>query len=258
MASGNIREMMQIRLPQGIDRWRAIGIGFFLIAPAHGLYYSALPMTSTGESTVLNTTGPIWTALLAFLILREVVGPRRWLAIGIGTLGSYFVAVGFSAPNLVQGHTAGNMIYLLGTLLETLAMILAIKVIKASSGPGALAYELIGASISFALMPFIIPERMQLSVAQVTPSAIGAMAYLVLIAGLFCFGVWYRLAEKAPVSLMVVSLGLQAPFGAFLGWWVRGEQITAATAVGTVLILTALCLAATEAKESPVPDSVSA
>jgi len=187
-----------------------------------------------------------------------VVGPRRWLAIGIGTLGSYFVAVGFAAPNMAQGHTAGNMIYLLGTLLETLAMILAIKVIKASSGPGALAFELIGASLSFALLPLIVPDRMHVTVGHVTPPAIGAMAYLVLIAGLFCFGVWYRLAEKAPVSLMVVSLGLQAPFGAFLGWWVRGEQITSATAAGTTLILAALCLAATDAKEPPVPDAVSA
>jgi drug/metabolite transporter (DMT)-like permease len=73
-----------------------------------------------------------------------------------------------------------------------------------------------------------------------------AITYLVLIPGLFCFGTWYRLVEKVPLSLMVITLLLQPPLSALLGWRVLGESLTAEIGVGAALILAALAIGASE------------
>lgn len=249
------REFLRVKLPEGSDRAKAMLIGFCLFAPSHALYYHGLESTATGEAMVLNTSGPLWIGLLAFLILREKVTWARWVAILIGATGSYVVTMGFATPNLQSSHTVGNMFYLAGVIVESLAMILAIKIIRKSSGPGTLAFELIGVALSCLVMPLIVPQ-MALKWAVPDVWTIVSIAYLVLIAGLFCFGTWYRSVEKAPISLMVISLGIQAPLGVLLGHFVRREALTVNVGIGSALILCALVIASRESQTPPQPESM--
>lgn len=258
MSIRGVREGLKIRLPKDKMAWQAVAIGFFLAAPAHALYYVAIPKTNTSETTVLNTTGPLWVALLASVILRESVSGRRWAAILLGAAGAYVVSVGWAPPSMSGGNTAGNLLYLCGTIVESLAMVLAVRVIATSSGPGTLAFQVIGAAASFAVMPLIVPGAMHLHIGAMRPETWVAMGYLIFVAGLFCFGAWYAFAERAPISLMVVSLGLQAPIGVLLGWAVRGEPLSPELVSGSVLLLVALVLAASEAQHPPEPDAMQA
>ncbi len=219
------------------------------------MYYVALRNTSVSETTVLNTTGPLWIAVLAWLILKERVSAQRWTAILIGIIGSFIVAVGFTLPTLSSANTMGNLLYLGGAVTESLAMIFAIRVIRSSSGPGMLAFQLLGSTLSFSIMALALPGVMGVTVTALTPGVIGAMAYLVLVAGLFCFGAWYTFAERAPISLMVISLGLQAPMGVLMGYFFKGEPITSRLILGTALILGALVLAAREGEVPPEPQT---
>lgn len=259
LALPQIRKGLKVRLPKGKHALQAVLIGLFFAGPAHAMYYVALRGATTSETTVLNTTGPLWVAALASLILREHVSARRWGAILIGVVGSYIVAVGFASPNLAEGDTLSKLLYLGGTLTESLAMILAIRVIQASSGPGTLAFQIIGSALSFLILSFALPGELAIRVVgPVDVWTIASMTYLVLVAGLVCFGLWYRFAEEAPISLMVISLGLQAPMGVLLGAGVRGEAITTSLIVGTALILLALVVAAREANQAPEPDAMQA
>ena len=131
-------------------------------------------------------------------------------------------------------------------------MVLAIKLIKRSSGPGTLAYEVIGTALGSLLVPVIAPGLAQHQLGTMNPAAFGSMLYLIFGAGLICFGLWYWIAEKAPVSLMVITIGIQAPAATLLGWYFLNEKIGLAFLVGTLMILGALLLAGE--KEEPVPE----
>ncbi|RYG68133.1 hypothetical protein EON77_15810 [bacterium] len=71
----------------------------------------------------------------------------------------------------------------------------------------------------------------------------GAIAYLVLAAGVVTFSTWYVLTERAPLSLMVLPIGLQPPIAAVLGFFFLNEGITPSAPIGALLILLALALA---------------
>jgi drug/metabolite transporter (DMT)-like permease len=76
---------------------------------------------------------------------------------------------------------------------------------------------------------------------------------MVIGAGILAFGSWYVLAERSPLSLMVVSLALQPPVAALLGYFFLREALTVQTAVGTLFVLVALGLAASEPKDELAP-----
>lgn len=54
-------------------------------------FFYALSITPLAEATALTFTGPIFATALAVLILREVVGPWRWVAILVGFAGTLVI-----------------------------------------------------------------------------------------------------------------------------------------------------------------------
>lgn len=221
-------------------------IGAFLQGPSHFLYTWAIPRSSTTETSILNLSSPLWTALLAWLLLREHVTKRRWLAIAIACSGTYLISIGFQLPSLDSGHALGNLVYLLGTILETLAVILSIPIVRASNGMGTLATQVTGVAIGALILGMFVPAVGPLTVTAMTPGVAGAILYLAFIAGLFCFGGWYVLMEKVPISFMVMSLTLQGPLSTLIGVFGRGERITPAIVAGFIAIAGALVLSGSE------------
>jgi drug/metabolite transporter (DMT)-like permease len=243
LGNGWFRAQTHAKWPEAADRWKAIAIGATMFAPAHLLYYSALNRTTTIEGTVLSASGPIWAGLLAWLILGERVPKLRWLAIVVGCVGAYVVSVGFGLPQWQRSSTVGNALYLTGVVVESLGIVLASQLVRKSSGITVLSYQTLGSVLTFALVP-ILTVDFPLEVRGASLSTIGSMSYLVLLPGLFCFAVWYRMVERVPLSLMVVTLLMQPPFAAWIGWMFLGETLTSSLALGTTLIVSALMIAA--------------
>ncbi len=58
-----------------------------VIFVAQAMYYHALMYMPLADATVLNATGPIFSALMAIFMLNERVGADRWLLILLGFAG---------------------------------------------------------------------------------------------------------------------------------------------------------------------------
>jgi drug/metabolite transporter (DMT)-like permease len=243
------RRVTRAQWPTRADAGRAMLIGLCFFGPSHLIYYAALAQTSSVEGTVLGTTAPVWTALMAFLFLRERVKGRRALAIAVGFVGAWVVSIGFAVPELRAGHTTGNLLYIGGVLAESAAGVLSAAIVRRSSGITTLAFQVLGSVVTLIAAPLIFPGLLPFAVSEVTPAALGAVAYLILAPGLFCFSVWYMLVERTPLSLMVLSILLQPPLSALLAHFVLHEPLTPQIAIGAALILTALVIGATEAKK---------
>jgi drug/metabolite transporter (DMT)-like permease len=59
----------------------------FVIFTAQAMYYHALMYMPLADATVLNATGPVFSALMAIFMLNERVGLDRWLLILLGFAG---------------------------------------------------------------------------------------------------------------------------------------------------------------------------
>lgn len=242
------RKMTRAQWPTRADAGRAMLIGLLFFGPSHLVYYAALTRTSTVEGTVLGTTAPVWTALMAFLVLRERVKGRRALAIGVGFAGAWVVSIGFAVPELQAGHTSGNLLYLVGVLAESAAGVYSAAIVRRSSGITTLAFQVLGAVVTLMLVPLLLPGVFAFSVGT-SLASVGAVAYLIFLPGLFCFSVWYMLVERTPLSLMVLSILLQPPLSALLAHFVLHEPLTPPIVLGGVLILSALVIGATEPRK---------
>lgn len=242
----------RLSMPEGLDALRAFAIGALFMGPAHALYYVAIRGTSSIESTVLTTSSPVWTAMLAVFVLNERVTVQRWAAILMGCVGAYIVSVGFGPPTLQGAHTVANLVYMGGVIAESFGMVLAAKIILRSSGTGTLAWQVAGMAAAAIVLPFVLPSQLPLAASVPSLATVGAISYLVFVAGFLCFGVWYMYVEKAPVSLMVVSLAMQAPVAAIVGWSFLGERITPETWWGFAAIAAALGIGALEKPQAAV------
>jgi O-acetylserine/cysteine efflux transporter len=237
------------------DRTRALLIGACLFAPAHALYYLGLTRgASTVGGTVLNATAPIWVAALAFLLLREKATPRRVAAIAIGFIGAWIVVCGFGLPKF-DGDRLGDLFYLGGVILEATATVIGTAIVRRSSGIGYLSNEVMGMIPTLVLLPVLTGGTMPISVTAFSWPALLAVAYLIFLPGLVCFGVWNATVERVPLSTMVVTIMLQPPLSALLAWALNGETLAPTALVGSALVLAALAVVATERAPTPqTPD----
>jgi len=74
-------------------------------------FFTGLAIVPLAEAVALTFTSPIFATILAVFVFREVVGPRRWIAIGIGFVGVFVVLrPGFQAIDFGQVLVLGSAV----------------------------------------------------------------------------------------------------------------------------------------------------
>lgn len=69
--------------------------------------FGATILLPLAEATVLGFTTPLFAVVLAALVMREHIGPYRWLAVALGFLGVLVIAQPGGAPISTLGTTLG-------------------------------------------------------------------------------------------------------------------------------------------------------
>ncbi len=190
----------------------------------------ALRLTTTANVLVVCSLGPLFTAMLAFLVLREPIPGRTWLAIVAAVIGmSAMFASGVAAPD--RGHLAGMALAL---TIPVAAAINVVTLRKAGARVDLMPAVLLGGVLSvLATLPWALPV-------SAGPRDLAFLAVLgMLQMGLPC------------MLLVLVSRTLSAPEIALLGllevvlgplwvWLAAGEAPAAATLAGGAIVLAAL------------------
>lgn len=73
--------------------WRGVAIGVVSFA-GYGLVLWAQTFAPIAQVTALRETSVVWGALIAFFLLRERLGPRRWFGACVVALGAGLIAFG--------------------------------------------------------------------------------------------------------------------------------------------------------------------
>ncbi len=103
---------------------------FVVFALVSGLFYPLMFMwgidrTTAGNTALLLSSMPIWTAIISALFLHERLPPVTWIAFGIAFIGTAIVVlaggkVHFSSDNLIGNLfiTASAMLWASGTVIS--------------------------------------------------------------------------------------------------------------------------------------------
>lgn len=190
----------------------------------------ALTLTTVANTLLVMSTGPLLTAVLAWLLLRTPVPARTWAAIVAAMAGMAWM---FARGGVAAGpnHVLGMLVALAVPLAAAVNLIV---LQKTRARVDLVPAVLLGGAISAALMlPLAVPL-------QAAPRDIAALALL----GFFQLGLPCMLMVVAARSLSAPEISLLALLEVVLGplwaWLGAGEVPAAGTVTGGLLVLGAL------------------
>lgn len=193
------------------------------------LFVFALTQTSVASALFIVSTSPVFSALFAWLFLKEIVPWRTWATVGVVLIGITIIAWGTPSGG---NDRIGNLAAL------AIALILAINfsLIRYFNGADMLPAVAIGGFLS-SLIAFPFAESLTLSGQQ--------WGYMLVLGGLIlplAFSLMYIGPRYIPAPEVSLLLLLEAVFSPLLVWLVIGERPVMATLVGGAIIVTALAI----------------
>lgn len=211
------------------DRLPFFVLGFVGIGLTYSVLYYGVARTTASDASLLFACEPLLIALAAFLFLRERLRAAQWAGLLLGLVGI----------RLIAGAGLGNWIALLGLSFECSTSVIGKRLTGRYPGLLVVAWELLIGSLL--LLPVALWEIAR-HPPILTPSALAGTVFLALICTALCYGVWYRLMERFPVSQLAVFILIQPLCGPLWGWLLRGEGLRPQSALGGALVIVGIAL----------------
>ncbi len=206
--------------------------------------FNGAHLATATDASLLAITETLFTALLAWLFLKERFPLGKLLGLVLGAFGVYLlVAKGLYLPNIANGGQAlGDLFLLVGFGFEALYTLLAAGsvrrfpplVIIVGTNLVALLFWVPAALITLAQAGWIMPTLHW--------SGLAALVYLVLICGALGYSIWFKALRRVEPGLISATLFIQPLIGVAIGAVLLQEKLTLVTLVGGALVVASLAL----------------
>ena len=228
--------------PQLRQHWKPVMIcGLINSAIPFALFSFALLSISTGLSSILNATVPLFGALVAWLWLGDKPGTSRTVGLVIGFIGVALLASGKASfkPDASGAVTAwGILACLLATISYAVAASFTRRYLSGLNSLMVATGSQIGAALGLAL-----PTLLMLPVQAPTLKAWGALLALGILCTAVAYVLFFRLIEQlGPARAITVTFTIPV-FAVFYGVTLLGETVTTWMLFCGVIVLCGTALA---------------
>lgn len=224
------------------EDWKNIGMmSLFMSIGYFGLLTYGMQFVSSGQTSVMVYTMPIFVTILAHFVLKEKLTILKAFGLCTGVIGLLFIL----GPQVFHFHLdkqfIGEILILLAAISWGCANIFSkIKfsnydIIKMTSWQ-----LLIGAFSLFCISVVVEP----ISQAQWTPSSLGILLFNGLFSTAFTFVAWFWVLTKIEASIASMTLMIVPLLGLFFGWLQLGEKLTSNIIFGAIFICFGIFFAA--------------
>lgn len=198
------------------------------------LFFEGLSRASSAQAAFLHKTLVIWVAILALVFLKERIGWPHVLAIGLLVWGQV-VLVG-SLESVAFG--VGELMILVATLLWSVEVIVAKKVLSDVTSSTVAASRMVGGSI--VLVSWVLIRGVEIEWTALS----GSHLMWIVVTGIFLSGyvlTWFAALSRAPAVDVTAVLVAGAVITAVLQTTIR--DVALPNPVGLGLLLTGATLA---------------
>jgi drug/metabolite transporter (DMT)-like permease len=213
--------------------WRDVAV-FALLGVANnalylGLGYTGLKTVSAGLGGLIVSANPVFTAMLAALLLGEQLTWRKAAGLLLGIIG-----VGFIVWHRISVGTDSfhGILFTLASLASIVGGTILFKVLapKGSLWIGNGVQNLAG---GLALLPFALIFS---NVSEIVPNAqlLGAFAFLVLGGSILAYWIWFHLLKVCGATAASAYHFLMPPLGMLFAWIVLGEHVELRDLLGII------------------------
>jgi drug/metabolite transporter (DMT)-like permease len=214
--------------PQAI--WQTAVVGMFQTTGFIALSTWALVEGGAGKTAVLVFTMPIWTLLLARLVLGERIRPSQWLAALCALAGLMLII----APWNMHASLFSKLLAVLAALSWALSTIL-IKRWRTALSSEVLAlttWQMLFGVAPLIVIAMLVPERPT----DWTPSFAGIIGFMAVVSTAFGWFLWLYVLERLPAWQASLSI-LGIPGVAIVSSrWQLGERADLGELAGMLLI----------------------
>ena len=189
----------------------------------------ALTRTTTANTLIVNSLSPLFAAVLSWLVLKQPVARRTWIAIGIAMTGMAWM---FHAGIAADDSALAGTLIAFGVPIAAAINVVTIK--KVGHRIDLVPAVLIGALLSVAIS---LPLALPLSATGHDIAILGVLGVFQL--GLPCMLMVWASRHLSAAEIALFTL-LEVVEGPLWSWLFAGERIAASTIGGGLVVLTAL------------------
>ena len=216
-----------------------IGCAVIGVAANQELFVQGLSRSTATNATVLGSTIPVFTALMAIVLGREPVHPRRLLGIAVA-FGGVAALVGADSMSLASGHLVGSAMVLVNSLCYGTYLVV-VRPLAEKYDPLALLAFMFVAGV-----PMVAPLGViELSHAKpLTHADLEFFAFLIAVPTVAAYGLVQVALRRTESSLVAAYIYLQPVVATIGAMFLLHEEPTLRTAVCGAIVLAGVWLAA--------------
>ncbi len=219
---------------------RIFVVSFSITTVSSGLLIVGISRVPAGVASLVASTMPLFTALLAFVLMQTAVSRLGVFGLAVGFTGTVVLAT----PSL-QGETAAIGIGAL--VMSAFAWAFGNVFLKWKDFGGTTPIMLVGVQLAMSaavLVPFALlvegTARTDWSVGLAVP-----LLYAAIPANAVTFALMATVAQRASPTQAAATAYLIPVFGVFFGWLIRDELLGLTEVIGGALVITGVYLLVT-------------
>lgn len=225
----------RMKMPDRRDLPQLALAGFLGISVYHSVLNYAEMRVSAAAAAVIIASSPIFTAVLARVLLGERTTFRKMLGIGVAFLGVVIVATGESGG---IGFEPTALLILVSAFCYAAYAVLAKRPLATYSS-----LQVTAVSMWFGTIPLLVfAPSMLAQMADAHPSAILSGVYLGIFPSALAYMSWNYALSRIPVTSLVVFLNSQPVTAAIIAWLWLGEVPTWVTVLGGAVALAGIAI----------------
>ena len=235
------RGMVEAKLSRE-DHWRLALTGVVGFTLAFALGNWGLAHSTASNAALLITVEPASLILLSPLVLGERLSRREGLGAALAIVGAAVIVVnGIPGVTLaLVPHWRGDIVLILSGVAYAAYSLIARPVLLRHPALVVTAFSLVWGAA--AMVPVAALEWATAPPAVWTSRAVIGVAYLGVVMTALGYAIWNWCLERVETPRVAIFLNIQPLGGALLGVWWLGEELTAFTVAGGILILAGLHL----------------
>jgi probable blue pigment (indigoidine) exporter len=238
LPAGLLLVLLTRRLPHGIWWWRALVLGALNIGAFFALLFVAAYRLPGGVAATVGAVQPLLVAALAAGLLGERLTPRVVLSGIAGVVGVSLLVLRADARLDGLGVAAA----LGGAAVMATGVVLSKRWRSPAPLLATTGWQLVAGGLLLLPVALLVEGPPP---STLTAANLAGYGYLTVVGAALAYALWFRgISALSPTS--VTFLGLLSPLVATtLGWLVLDQELTAAQALGGLIVLAALVTAQT-------------
>ena len=221
-----------LRVPRGA--WWRVGALGLLGVPVYNLaFLHGLKTVPTGTAALVIALNPVFTAVLARVLLKEAFGLRRTLGLVLALAG-VFVVIRYGTDKPVDWpYLSSALVLTLAPLSWALYTVIG-RGLPAAADPFDTTYALLSVG-SLPLLVLATPALGRGLLAH--PGALGAALYLAVPCTLVGYAGWVWALKRLPAGEVAAFVFLNPPLANLWAWLFEGATLRAPFLVGAAMLL---------------------